>query len=333
MREGRVSQEALDAKVARLLATLDRAGALDDPPDGDESPVDRPEDRELLRQVATHAIVLLANNGALPLSADGLRRVALIGPGAERLAIMGGGSARVVPHYELSLAEALGQRLGEHVELVVEAGCSLATGGGGIFAGRSALDAQGRQADGPDDATLLARAVAAAKGADVAVVVVGTNELIESESYDRADMDLPGAQADLVKAVMAANPNTVVALNSGSPLNVAFAQDAAALLQIWFGGQELAHALVDVLMGDAEPGGRLPITLPVCLEHTPAFGNFPAESSAVHYGEGLLMGYRWYEARHLPVLFPFGHGLSYTQVNVARTGQQRALGSRGVPER
>ena len=83
-------------------------------------------------------------------------------------------------------------------------------------------------------------------------------------------------------------------------------------MQAWFGGQEMANALADVLFGDAEPGGRLPTTFPVRLEHNPSYGNFPGEIGEVRYGEGVLVGYRWYEARHLPTRFPFGHGLSYT---------------------
>jgi beta-glucosidase len=107
-----------------------------------------------------------------------------------------------------------------------------------------------------------------------------------------------------------------VIVNSGSPVSLDWVESAAAVIQTWFGGQELANAIVDVLLGDSEPGGRLPTTLPMCLEHTPAFGNFPGESSKVRYGESLLVGYRWYETRRLPVRFPFGHGLSYTSFEI-----------------
>ena len=125
-------------------------------------------------------------------------------------------------------------------------------------------------------------------------------------------MDLPGAQDELVARVVAANPNTVVVVNTGAPVTMAWADDARAVLQAWFGGQEMANALADMLVGDAEPGGRLPTTFPVRLEHNPSFGNFPGENGEVRYGEGVLVGYRWYEARRLPTRFPFGHGLSYT---------------------
>jgi beta-glucosidase len=104
----------------------------------------------------------------------------------------------------------------------------------------------------------------------------------------------------------------VVVVNTGSPVEMPWAAQAPALLQTWFGGQEMAEALVDVLLGDAEPGGRLPVTMPVRLEDNPSYGTFPGESGTHRYGEGVFVGYRWYDARALPVRFPFGHGLSYT---------------------
>jgi beta-glucosidase len=162
----------------------------------------------------------------------------------------------------------------------------------------------------PDD--LMDRAVAAAAAADVAIVVVGTNDDWETEGEDRSTLDLPGAQDELVVRVMAANPRTVVVLNTGAPVVLPWADQAPALVQMWFGGQEMAGALADVIIGAAEPGGRLSVTFPERLEHNPAFGNFPGEGGEVRYGEGLLVGYRWYDTRALPTRFPFGHGLSYT---------------------
>jgi beta-glucosidase len=129
-------------------------------------------------------------------------------------------------------------------------------------------------------------------------------------------MDLPGAQDGLVRRVLDANPATVVVVNAGSPVTMDWAPDARALLQTWFGGQEMAGGLADVLLGDAEPAGRLPTTLPERLEHNPSFGNFPGEGGRLRYGEGVLVGYRWYEARHLPTRYPFGHGGSYTRFAV-----------------
>jgi beta-glucosidase len=171
----------------------------------------------------------------------------------------------------------------------------------------------------PDD--LMDRAVAVAAAADIAIVVVGTNDDWESEGHDRHTMDFPGAQDELVRRVCAANPSTVVVVNTGSPVTMGWADDAPAILQSWFGGQEMGNALAAILTGDADPGGRLPTTLPLRYEHNPSFGNFPGENSEIRYGESIFVGYRWYDSRHLPVRFPFGHGLSYSTFAIgAATG-------------
>jgi beta-glucosidase len=191
---------------------------------------------------------------------------------------------------------------GEPVEVVVEG-----TGEGAHATLHGAV--VGLRPPAPGD--LIERAAAAAAESDAAVLVVGTTDEWESEGQDRASMDLPGDQDALVEAVLAANPDTVVVVNAASPVTMPWADRARAILVTWFGGQEMAGALADVLLGVAEPGGRLPTTQPLRLEHNPSYGNFPGENGEVRYGEGVLMGYRWYDARRLPVRFPFGHGLSY----------------------
>lgn len=443
VRGGDVPEEALDAKVRRLLSAFERIGALDDPDPGPELSEDRPEDRAVCREAAAAAMVLLRNDGTLPLDSAGLRRVAVIGVNAGRIPIMGGGSASVRPHYRVTPLAAIREALGPGVDVIWEPGCdidwatpelradSLVTDDGvagidvsfyatpdlsgpvaarevafdtrffwisspaagvpaegfsmrarawftperpGVHtftlvqAGRARLlvggtvliDAMeggpaargdeffgtasreveagieldagapvelvveysaegsfeshgvrvGCRAPAPPD--MMDRAVAAAAAADAAIVVAGTNSDWETEGRDRESMDLPGSQAELIERVAAANPRTVVALTTGTAVAMGWADRPAAVLQAWFGGQELAGALSDVLFGRAEPGGRLPFSVPHRLEHNPSFGNFPGEDGEVRYGEGLLVGYRWYQARRLPVLFPFGHGLSYT---------------------
>jgi beta-glucosidase len=181
----------------------------------------------------------------------------------------------------------------------------------------------------PEPADQMDRAVAAAAAADAVVLVVGTTGEWESEGSDRPSMDLPGRQDELVRRVVAANPATVVVVNAASPVTMDWADDARAVLQIWFGGQEMATGLADVLLGDAEPAGRLPMTIPVRLEHNPSYGNFPGENGHVRYGEGVLVGYRWYEARHLPVRYPFGHGGSYTSFSLGAPSPSSAAFSRG----
>jgi beta-glucosidase len=164
----------------------------------------------------------------------------------------------------------------------------------------------------PAPADLIDRAARAAASADATVVIVGTTDEWESEGSDRSSMDLPGTQDELIERVLDADPDAIVVVNAASPVTMDWAERARAVLIPWFGGQEMANALADVLLGDADPAGRMPTTVPIRLEHNPSYGNFPGENSEVRYGEGVLIGYRWYEARRLPVRLPFGHGLSYT---------------------
>ena len=163
-----------------------------------------------------------------------------------------------------------------------------------------------------DGDALMDRAVSAAADADVAVVFAGTTEEWETEGRDRPSLELPGRQTELIRRVAAVNQRTVVVLNAGAPLDLSWEEDVAAVLQCWFGGQEMAAAVADILVGHAEPGGRLATTIPLRLEHSPAYDNFPGENGELRYGEGLFMGYRGYEHRVIAPRFPFGHGLSYT---------------------
>ena len=158
----------------------------------------------------------------------------------------------------------------------------------------------------------IERAVAAAAEADVAVVIVGTDDDWETEGEDRTTMALPGDQDELVAAVAAANPNTIVVVNAGSPVTMPWLDAVPAVLQIWFPGQELGDALADVLTGVEEPGGRLPVTFPVRLEDTPAFAHHPGRDGRAVYAEGTFIGHRWYDREGIAPLFPFGHGLGYT---------------------
>ncbi|WP_370412544.1 glycoside hydrolase family 3 protein [Streptomyces fradiae] len=161
----------------------------------------------------------------------------------------------------------------------------------------------------PDE--LIAEAVASARAADTAVVVVATTERVESEGFDRKDLALPGRQDDLVRAVAAANPNTVVVVNAGSPVEMPWREDVAAILLSWFPGQEGGAALADVLTGAEEPGGRLPTTWPVALADVPVTEVTPTDGRLA-YAEGLFIGYRaWDRAGAVPA-YPFGHGLGYT---------------------
>ncbi|RJO77544.1 beta-glucosidase [Nocardia panacis] len=162
-----------------------------------------------------------------------------------------------------------------------------------------------------DTADLLADAAAMARAAEVAVVVVGTDSLTESEGFDRVTLSLPGEQDALVRAVAAANPRTVVVVNSGGPVLMPWRDEVAAVLLSWFGGQELGHALADVLLGRREPGGRLPTSWPAAAADVPVLSTTPVDG-VLRYDEGIHLGYRaWLRADRSPA-YPFGHGLGYT---------------------
>jgi beta-glucosidase len=164
----------------------------------------------------------------------------------------------------------------------------------------------------PAPADLLERAVALATRADVVVCVVGTDGDWETEGNDRDSMALPPPQDELVRSVVAVHPRTTVVVNAASPVQMDWTDDVGAVVQCWFAGEEWGHALADVLSGDVSPSGKLPTTIPVRIEDTPAFTNYPGERGQVRYGEGVFVGYRWYDARRIAPRFCFGHGLSYT---------------------
>jgi beta-glucosidase len=165
-----------------------------------------------------------------------------------------------------------------------------------------------------NDADLpIAEAAEAARSADVAVVFAGLDDQIESEGYDRESLELPTAQNDLIEAVLRANRNTIVVLNAGAPvLMTRWATRVPAVLLAWYPGQEGAQAVVDVLLGEANPSGKLPVTFPKRWEDSPAFGNYPGVGETVNYKEGILVGYRHFDTKNLDVAFPFGFGLSYS---------------------
>lgn len=164
----------------------------------------------------------------------------------------------------------------------------------------------------PRSSDLMQRAEDLAAASDAVVLVVGTTHEWESEGFDRDSLHLPAGQDDLIARIAARNPRTVVVVNAGAPVDMGWADQVPAVLQAWFGGQAMGPALADVLVGAAEPGGRLPVSIPTSIELTPAFGNFPGDGDTIVYGERVLVGYRWYDSRGLAVRFPFGHGLSYT---------------------
>jgi beta-glucosidase len=429
--DGPLTEEMLDNKIRRLLSVLEKAGLFANPELQPERAENKPQHRRIIREAAREAIVLLKNDGTLPLKK--VKSIAVIGPNAQVAQILGGGSSSVTPHYAVSPFEGIRNRAGDKIKVQAAPGCfiyktlpapapeTLTTKDGrrgltvtlfngtelagepvykevttrvqygwfentvpnvdqesfslrleGFFTpqesgvhtiglsavgwGKLYLDdklvidhssdsdmakqltadlkleggrsypvkieyywkgnprwrsvAFGHQP--PHARDMIAEAVKLAKNSDVVVLVAGLNGEWESEGFDRVDMKLPGAQNELIERVAKANKNTIVVLNVGSPVEMPWIDKVPAVLQLWYNSQEQGNALADILFGDVNPSGKLPTTFPVRLEDNPAYINYPGENGKVRYGEGIFVGYRYYDKKKLEPLFPFGHGLSYT---------------------
>jgi beta-glucosidase len=286
--DGRLDESVVDAAATRVLDLVRkaRAGA-----GSTRGPFDVDHHHALAREAAGRSIVLLKNQGGLlPLAGD--TKIAVLGAFAAEPRYQGAGSSMINPtRLDNALDEIRARAVGE---VTYAAGFTLA-------------DSSSDEAD-----TLRAEAVAAATQADVAVVFLGLPAVLESEGYDRDDIELPAGQLALLDAVVDANPNTVVVLSNGGVVALPFADKVPAILEGWLLGQAGGAATTDVLFGDVNPSAKLTETIPKRLADTPAYLDFPGEFSHVRYGEGLFVGYRWYDARGFDVAFAFGHGLSYT---------------------
>jgi beta-glucosidase len=287
---GRLAEARLDEIIRALLTFVFKAAAARRP----DTPVDLAAHHQLARRVAGESVVLLKNEGGLlPLESEALTELALIGTFAREPRYQGAGSSQVVPARPVETI---------HDELSRLIGA----------AGRVAY-AAGYATDGATNATLLQEAQEAARQAAVAVVVVGLPGSYEEEGADRRHIDLPPGHNALVEAVLEVQPRTVVVLVNGSAVALPWVDRVPALVEGWLGGQAGGGALADVLLGHINPSGKLAETFPVRLADTPAYLNFPDDGTGrVPFGEGLFTGYRWYDARHITPLFPFGHGLAYT---------------------
>ncbi|MEC4768965.1 glycoside hydrolase family 3 C-terminal domain-containing protein [Halomonas sp. CUBES01] len=281
--QGRLDEAVLDRAVERLLRLIQRTSTRRRP----ESRVDLDDHHQLARRIARESMVLLKNEGALPLAAG--QRVAVIGEFATRPRFQGGGSSHVNPYRVDTPLDAM-QARGEQVDY-----------------------AQGVAIDRDDiDQALLDEAVKCAQNAEVAVLFLGLPERYESEGYDRQHLDMPANQHALIEAVHAVQPNIVVVLANGSPVTMPWLAKASAVLEAYLGGQAMGVAVTDLLFGDASPCGKLAETFPQRLEDTPCHLDFPGTGDVVNYSEGIFVGYRYVEAKRMAPLFPFGHGLSYT---------------------
>jgi beta-glucosidase len=293
---GEVKQAAVDESVGRLLRVLFTAGLFDAPHVGGGE-VDTPEQRAVARAAATESMVLLRNEGdLLPFDPSKVHSVAVIGPSAAVPRTGGGGSSLVRPKYAITPLEGIKEAAGPKVAVGYALGVAM----------------EGEEAPA-DPKAALDEAVALAGRSDAAVVVVGYSYKLESEGFDRKSMDLPAGQDDLIRAVAAANRKTVVVVVAGAPVTMSgWIEDVGGVLYAWYGGQEAGHAVGDLLFGVAAPSAKLPVTFPVRIEDSTAYGHYPGENLHVTYAEGLYVGYRGFDKHKREPLFPFGFGLSYT---------------------
>lgn len=297
---GQVPMSVIDDKLVRRYRTMMRFGIFDNPPL--TKPIPEKQDGAIALRLAEAGMVLLKNEGGvLPLRAVQLKSIAVIGPAASKAVTGGGGSSRVAPLYTIDPVEGIRERVGDKVAVSFV------------------------------DGSNIPQAVSLAHAADVAVLMVGDTD---TEGKDHP-ISLAGNQDELVQAVSAANPRTVVVLKSGSAVLMPWVDRVAAILEAWYPGEEDGHAVTAAIFGDFNPSGKLPITFPKSLEDLPANtadrypGTGPVEpyknaefdltakappgpGGLAHYSEGIFIGYRHYDAEGIVPLFPFGHGLSYT---------------------
>jgi beta-glucosidase len=278
--DGQVSVSTLDSLIVRRLATEIRFGLLDRV--ATTTPIDAAAGGAVARAVSEQSTVLLKNSGSqLPLDTGAVHSIAVIGQYAQTAYPGGGGSSHVNPLYTVSPVQGITQRAGPGATVT--------------------------SSDGGD----VTQAAAQAAAADVAVVIVSD---AEKEGSDRANLSLTGNQDQLVGAVAAANPHTVVVVDSGAPVLMPWVDQVPAVVEAWYPGEEDGDALAAVLFGDVDPSGKLPVTFPRTGTEVPANTpqQYPGVGGTAVYSEGLEVGYRWYDAQHVAPLFPFGYGLSYT---------------------
>ncbi len=297
VRSGQLNEAVLDEAVQRILRIVFMAA---------ETPKDRPFDKAahhaLARKIAGEGFVLLKNDGILPL--HNVASLTVIGRSAKEPHFQGHGSSHINPtQVDIPLDEL--RKLAGSARITY---------------------CEGYPADDSLQPALIEEAVAAARDSQVALLYIALPTFKESEGYDRGDLDLTIQQVQLIQAVTNAQPRSVVILNNGSAVAMsAWIDGAAAVLEAWMMGQAGGGAIADVLFGKVNPSGRLAETFPLRLEDTPAYLNFPGNLDHVLYGEGLFIGYRYYAARQQPVLFPFGHGLSYTTFTYSSPAVSKAV--------
>lgn len=308
VKSGEVKEAVIDDKVRRILRIMYKTnmiGAQRSP--GAHSSV---EHAAVAKKVAEEGIILLRNkNNILPLSKTGLKTIAVIGANSNRKNAMGGGSSQVRPRYEITPLDGIR---------------ACVSNASGITFAQGYTVAKKAKAD----EKLIQEAVDAAKISEVAIVFGGwvhgfnysiwSDNAYDAEGIDKPDMNMPFGQDELISAVIDANPNTIVVLFGGGPLNITkWEGKAKAILQVGYPGQEGGHAISEILFGDVNPSGKLTYSWPKTLEDSPAhkIGEYPGDSLNVRYKEDIFIGYRYFDTYKIQPQFAFGHGLSYTSFN------------------
>ena len=282
VKAGKLDEQVVDRACERILNIVYRYLENAKP----ETPWDKEAQHRQAAEIAAECMVLLKNEGDL-LPLDKENEIAFIGEFAEKPRFQGGGSSHINAFKTTSALEAA-----KGLKITYARGYSVARD--------EATDAD------------IAEAVSAAKKAKAAVVFAGLPDSYESEGYDRSHMRMPVCQNRLIEAVAEANPNTVVVLHNGAPVEMPWIGKVKAVLEAYLGGQAVGEAVVRVLFGDANPCGHLPETFPRKLEDNPSFLYYGGEGNVTEYREGIFVGYRYYDKKKMDVLFPFGFGLSYT---------------------
>ena len=317
VKSGKVPMSLVDEKVGDVLRVMIKTNVLDPKKRFGPGSMNTKEHQQATYDAAAEAIVLLKNqNNLLPLDFSSIKSLAVIGDNATRKHSNGGLSSEIKAVYEVTPLEALRAKWGDKVDIRFAQGYEkLSTFVEGSNNGQSSgtFSSKTQESD-----ALLKEAVEVARTSDVALLVCGLNHDYDTESFDRLNMDIPYGQVELIQEVVKANPRTIVIMIAGSPLNMAAVDICSpAIVWAWFNGMEGGNALVDVLSGKVNPSGKMPFTTPVSLDQSPAhaLGNFPGRDLKVNYEEDILVGYRWFDTKGLPVVYPFGYGLSYTTFN------------------
>ena len=277
-----LDEEILDQSVERILTKI-----FEYVDNKKEVVFNKESHHQVARQLANESAVLLKNDGALPLSSTDCK-IAFIGDFAKHPRIQGGGSSHIKAFKVSSALDA------------VSVVCPVQFAQGFV----THID--------ETEPDLLNEAIELVKSSDVAVIFAGLPDAFESEAYDREHMKLPNCQNELIEKVCAVQPNTVVVLHNGSPVEMPWVNKVNAILEMYLGGEAVGEAAIDLLFGRVNPSGKLAETFPIRLEDNPSYLSYQVVNDKIYYDEKLFVGYRYYDTKEIPVLFPFGHGCSYT---------------------